>query len=40
VASLAETGRRFQPLSDGEEKMLLETFRPHARRLAYYRGVI
>ena len=40
VACLAETGRRFQPLSDGEEKMLLETFRPHARRLAYYRGVI
>ena len=40
VAGLAETGRRFQPLSDGEEKMLLETFRPHARRLAYYRGVI
>ena len=40
VASLAETGRRFQPLSEAEEKMLLETFRPHARRLAYYRGVI
>ena len=40
VAGLAETGRRFQPLSDAEEKMLLETFRPHARRLAYYRGVI
>ena len=39
VAGLAETGRRFQPLSDGEEKMLLEVFRPHARRLAYYRGV-
>ena len=40
VAGLAETGRRFQPLSDAEEKMLLETFRPHATRLAYYRGVI
>ena len=40
VAGLAETGRRFQPLSDGEEKMLLDIFRPHARRLAYYRGVI
>jgi aryl-alcohol dehydrogenase-like predicted oxidoreductase len=40
VASLAETGRRFQPLSEAEEKTLLETFRPHARRLAYYRGVI
>ena len=39
VAGLAETGRRFQPLSDGEEKMLLEVFRPHARRMAYYRGV-
>ena len=40
VVGLAETGRRFQPLSDAEEKMLLETFRPHATRLAYYRGVI
>ena len=40
VAGLAKVGRDFQPLSDGEEKMLLETFRPHARRLAYYRGVI
>jgi aryl-alcohol dehydrogenase-like predicted oxidoreductase len=40
VASLAETGRRFQPLSEAEEKMLLDIFRPHARRLAYYRGVI
>ena len=40
VAGLARVGRDFQPLSDGEEKMLLETFRPHARRLAYYRGVI
>ena len=39
VAGLARVGRDFQPLSDGEEKMLLETFRPHARRLAYYRGV-
>ena len=40
VASLAETGRRFQPLSEAEEKMLRDIFRPHARRPAYYRGVI
>ena len=40
VVGLAKAGRDFQPLSDAEEKMLLETFRPHARRLAYYRGVI
>ena len=40
VAGLAKAGRDFQPLPEAEEKMLLETFRPHARRLAYYRGVI
>ena len=40
VRALAEAGRNFEPLSDAEEKMLREIFRPHARRLAYYRGVI
>ena len=38
VAGLAKAGRDFQPLPEAEEKMLLEIFRPHARRLAYYRG--
>ena len=40
VVGLAKAGRDFQPLPEAEEKMLLETFRPHATRLAYYRGVI
>jgi aryl-alcohol dehydrogenase-like predicted oxidoreductase len=40
VEALASVGREFQPLAAEEEKKLLELFRPHARRLAYYRGVI
>lgn len=40
VQALAEAGRNFQPLAQEEERRLIELFRPHARRLAYYRGVI
>lgn len=40
VQALADMGRDLQPLTDDEEKMLLELFRPQARRLAFYRGVI
>ena len=40
VRALAEAGRNFEPLSKEEEMHLLELFRPHARRLAYYRGAI
>ncbi|MHB8118018.1 MAG: aldo/keto reductase [Methanothrix sp.] len=40
VEALAQVGREFQPLAAEEEKRLLELFRPHASRLAYYRGVI
>ena len=40
VEALARVGAHFQPLSDEEEKGLLEIFRPHARRLAYYRGTV
>jgi aryl-alcohol dehydrogenase-like predicted oxidoreductase len=40
VEALARVGRDFQPLAEGEEKKLLDLFRPIARRLAYYRGVI
>ena len=40
VQTLAQVGREFQPLAAEEEKRLLELFRPHARRMAYYRGVI
>jgi aryl-alcohol dehydrogenase-like predicted oxidoreductase len=38
--ALARVGAHFQPLADEEEKRLLEIFRPHARRLAYYRGAV
>jgi aryl-alcohol dehydrogenase-like predicted oxidoreductase len=37
---LAAAGRQFQPLAEEEQDWLVEQFRPHARRLAYYRGVI
>ena len=40
VQTLAQVGREFQPLTEEEEMKLLELFRPHARRLAYYRGGI
>jgi aryl-alcohol dehydrogenase-like predicted oxidoreductase len=37
VQMLAAAGRELQPLEAKEERRLLELFRPHARRLAYYR---
>ena len=40
VQTLAMVGREFQPLAAEEEKRLMELFRPHARRLAYYRGAL
>lgn len=40
VETLAQVGTQFQPLAAEEEKTLRELFRPHARRLAYYRRVI
>ncbi len=40
VEALARVGTQFQPLAAEEEKKLLELFRPHARRLAYYRGAV
>lgn len=40
VQALAEAGRESEPLTAEEEKSLMEVFRPHARRLAFYRGVI
>ncbi|MEI8003327.1 MAG: aldo/keto reductase, partial [Methanothrix sp.] len=40
VLALAQAGRDFQPLAAEEEKRLRELFRPHARRMAFYRGVI
>jgi hypothetical protein len=40
VQTLAALGRNPEPLSPQEQENLLERFRPYARRLAYYRGVI
>jgi hypothetical protein len=37
--ALAKVGREFMPLSPEEEVGLVELFRPHARKLAFYRGV-
>lgn len=38
VQSLAKAGRDFQPMSQEEQEDLVAIFRPHARRLAFYRG--
>jgi aryl-alcohol dehydrogenase-like predicted oxidoreductase len=38
VQALAGVGREFEPLTPEEETTLVDEFRPHARRLAFYRG--
>ncbi len=40
TTTLAETGRDIKPLSEQEISILLKAFKPYAKRLAYYRGVI
>jgi len=40
VKTLAETGRMTQPLAEKDRGYLLSVFKPIARRLAYYRGVL
>jgi aryl-alcohol dehydrogenase-like predicted oxidoreductase len=40
VRALAEAGREPAPLSADEQDRLREIFRPYARKLAYYRGVM
>jgi predicted aldo/keto reductase-like oxidoreductase len=40
VQMLAKAGREFEPLTAGDEKRLVELFRPYAKRLAFYRGII
>jgi predicted aldo/keto reductase-like oxidoreductase len=40
VRVLARAGREFHPMSAQDENKLLELFRPHARRLSFYRGFI
>ncbi len=40
VRVLAKAGREFEPLPREEEKRLVDLFRPHYRRFAFYRGVL
>jgi len=40
VQTLAAAGQDCQPLGEEEMQKLTEIFRPYARRLAYYRGVL
>jgi aryl-alcohol dehydrogenase-like predicted oxidoreductase len=40
VRMLAQAGREFEPMPEEEQNRLVELFRPYARRLAYYRGVL
>jgi predicted aldo/keto reductase-like oxidoreductase len=39
VKILAREGRQFHPMSSEEQDQIIDRFRPHAQRLAYYRGV-
>ena len=38
VKTLADVGRNFEPVPEEEQERLMEVFKPHARRLAFYRG--
>jgi aryl-alcohol dehydrogenase-like predicted oxidoreductase len=38
--TLAAVGENFEPLSQREQEKLVNWFRPFAKRLAYYRGVL
>ena len=40
VATLADAGRRFKPLSRADANQLEMLFQPLARKYAFYRGVI
>jgi aryl-alcohol dehydrogenase-like predicted oxidoreductase len=40
VKALAAAGRAPLPLSEEEQQRLHDAFRPHAQKLAYYRGVL
>jgi len=40
VSTLAQTGRMTRPLAEKDRGYLLSVFKPIARRLAYYRGVL
>jgi aryl-alcohol dehydrogenase-like predicted oxidoreductase len=40
VRTLARVGAQFQPLPPEELQKIVDLFRPHARRLAFYRGTL
>jgi len=40
VRTLADVGRNSKPLSEEEKLRLIQEFKPYARRLAFYRGVL
>jgi aryl-alcohol dehydrogenase-like predicted oxidoreductase len=40
VQALARAGRDFEPMPQEEQEKLMDAFRPYARKLAFYRGVI
>lgn len=40
VQTLANAGRNFEPMPEEEQERLVEAFRPYARRMAFYRGVM
>ena len=40
VRMLAQAARRLEPMTDEEKEQITSAFRPHARRLAFYRGVL
>lgn len=40
VRQLSLAGQQTVPMSDNEQSRLVETFRPYAGRLAFYRGII
>ena len=40
VRTLATTGAMTKPLAENDQRYLLSIFKPIARRLAYYRGVL
>jgi aryl-alcohol dehydrogenase-like predicted oxidoreductase len=40
VQTLAQVGREFEPMSQEEQTRVVQLFRPHAKNLAFYRGVL
>jgi aryl-alcohol dehydrogenase-like predicted oxidoreductase len=40
VQTLAGAGRDWEPLSPGEQREIIDFFRPYAAKLAHYRGVL